>query len=149
MYLIRDGVADDLNFILDSWVKSYGPSPYARAMGRVGSPKELFYVRAEARARALIQVCPVKLACDASDPDVIIGWACGAPPFLHYVFVKTHFRHNGIAKHLLSSLGFKENEVCLVGCQTDMSMKIKFPEKWTWDPMAAADSLTGIVVNYA
>jgi hypothetical protein len=143
MYTIRNGKAEDLHLVLDSWVKTYAQSPYARAMGRVGSKKTLFFQRTEARVRALLQACPVKVACDEVDEDVVIGWACGNPPYLHYVFVKSDFRKKGIAKDLVRSLGFEESELCLVGSQTDLSKNLKLPEKWSWDPMAPVDTVLG------
>jgi GNAT superfamily N-acetyltransferase len=46
----------------------------------------------------------VALATLDGEPDVFLGWACGAAGVLHYVYVKHAFRENGIARDLVEAV---------------------------------------------
>lgn len=102
---VRDGRESDLGFITNSWRESlYIGAPavqqsdrehYKREMGRVFSK--------------LLPTATVRVACDPSDEDTLLGFAVATGPELHYVYVrggdeKVSMRKLGVARKLIESL---------------------------------------------
>lgn len=101
---IRRATEADVGIIVASWQQGcYGSEFWGDKAVRLGDFK-----RGHRRviARCLLDACIV--ACDEIDPRVVIGWACGAPGVLHYVYVKRKFRGDGIARALLDAIGAGE-----------------------------------------
>lgn len=93
-HAIRLGRPSDLPFVTDTWVKK------GREKGeRISS--------ATARVRAILahhDTC-LRVATLTDDDDAILGWAVigfdKSPHTLHYVYVRSTARHQGIARSLL------------------------------------------------
>lgn len=84
------------SFIISTWVRSYGHvranisrSQYAALHGRLVEK-----LLSAARARVVV-------ACSENAPDALHGWACGAAPSLHYVYVPPELRRSGLARALV------------------------------------------------
>lgn len=99
--VLRNPSGDDLNFILDSWLRS------ARGVGdNAHMNNAVYYGEAGYGFR---DECVKKLkggfvtvACNPSDQDQIIGWMAWGPGVLHYIYVKQPFRQMGIATKLVT-----------------------------------------------
>ncbi len=100
--VIRPARHTDLNFVYASMLRGlyYGNTFFAQI------DKKVFFPAYQAVLDRLLQknnTCVV-VACLASDPDCLLGFAVGEPTqrVLHYVFVKERWRRQGIAKKLLT-----------------------------------------------
>lgn len=97
---VRDAAEDDWSFVLDSWLKSYANSPHATNRG------SRYYAEQEATARWCIGRGQLLIACDESERDVILGWACGRrePAVVDYLYTKSKARRLGVASMLVRAL---------------------------------------------
>ncbi len=106
LYRYRLAGADDLPFIMRSWLESYGRgSPHT-----VLIPKPMFFAGHRKVVEALLRdpSCQTWVACDAEDPSILLGFISGEPPtHAHYVYVKRAFRRQGIARGLADALGLR------------------------------------------
>lgn len=95
---IRDAIAPDLGFIIDTWLKSYWDAPAVRGMTR-----DDYYAVFKPRVREILARpnVTVRVMCPDGDDDTVIGWAALEDVCLHYVFVRREFRHNGFARQLV------------------------------------------------
>lgn len=96
-------------FIIHSWLKSYEK----KAVYDGYKPKSYYQVYHPFIGQ-LMKENRVALASLMQDADCFVGWACGTeerlvppvsvnirPPLLNYVYVKSPYRRNGIAKDLV------------------------------------------------
>ena len=105
-YRLRDLEPEDLNFVLNAWLKSYA---------RFCNIRPRYFEIYEASIKRLLSTgCRCLVACSARDPNLIFGFAVADLRFhlLHYVFVKQALRRNGIATTLVDSF-FPEG---IIGC---------------------------------
>lgn len=107
---IRDAVADDLNFILSSWLKSYRQSSqFARYI-----PSRLYFEWHQKVIKRILErrTTKVRVAYTPGSPEVILGYFVaedqGDVSVAHYLYVKKAFRRFGIAKELFSNFGYME-----------------------------------------
>ncbi len=98
--LIRDAVADDLNFIYATWLRGlYYASAFYSAI-----EKDVFFKEYESVIKRILakEGVVVKVSCLKEAPDVVLGYAIFEPQrALHYVFVKQVWRRQGLAKELV------------------------------------------------
>lgn len=91
----------DVNFILNSWLKSYQPS---------APPARDYWASQQALIAKLAEHAKVILVCDAENPSFIIGYICGETVQsefrVHYIYVKNSYRRQGVARSLLVALGW-------------------------------------------
>lgn len=99
---VRPAGPADLSFIFSGWLRSYHESEVARHV-----PNDVYFSSGghHGIVRRLLDEVGAVVACSASDPTELYGFACGAPGVLHYVYVKAAFRRLGVAKLLLGALG--------------------------------------------
>lgn len=124
--LVRPVIEADLGFILNSWLKSYRDSAWAKAM-----PAGVYYAHHEVVAKLLLlrasQAERAFVICDESDPEHLFGWivanenAGGA--VLHFVYVKSTYRGKGLARRLLSAAGITHDSKALFSHWTYASEK--------------------------
>lgn len=99
LYDIRDATAEDSNFILATFLRGlyYGDSWFSLI------PKDIFMVHYKAVAEALINKATIKVACLKEDPNVILGYSVMSADYqtVHWCYVKSAWRHKGIARSLL------------------------------------------------
>lgn len=100
-YDIRDYVEGDKNFIMATFMRGiyYGDSWFSLI------PKDIFMGNYKAVGEALI-ASPrniIKVACLKDDADIILGYSILSKDFttLHFVFVKSAWRNQGIGKSLI------------------------------------------------
>jgi hypothetical protein len=70
-----------------------------------------------------------KVACLASDNDVIVGYALLEPQVLHWVYVKDAWRKRGVARQLLAS-----ESVAAVTHITKVGNEIRKRKNWVYNP---------------
>ena len=101
---IRDFRSDDVSFVFDTWLRSYGqnrPNPWQR----------LDFHRFMKGHRAIIDSLlarpstRLRVACANDAEHVILGWACSEPGVLHYMYVKRKFRQKGVASAMVEDAG--------------------------------------------
>lgn len=107
---IRDAVADDLNFILSSWLKSYRQSSqFAKHI-----PSRLYFEWHQKVIKRILerQTTRVRVAYTPEAPEVILGYFVAEEQgdiwVAHYLYVKKAFRRFGIAKELFNNVGYME-----------------------------------------
>lgn len=82
-------------FILNSWLKSYRWSD---------KDNPDYYRNLAPEIKRLIKTNRVMVATLAEEPDCFVGWACGTKGRLHYVYVKSAFRRDGVARELIEKI---------------------------------------------
>lgn len=91
----------DVNFVLDSWLRSYRESPWAGC-----TPNNVFFqVYHEAIEGLLARGAKVEVACAKHDPDKILGWICSEAvkggSCVHFTYIKDPYRRMGLATELI------------------------------------------------
>ena len=101
LYEIRDYKPEDKAFIMATFLRGlyYGDSWFSLV------PKDIFMANYKLIAEALLSKHQVKVACLCEDKDVILGYSILSKDFstIHFIFVKTLFRKQGIGRALLPS----------------------------------------------
>lgn len=108
---IRDAVAADRNYILNTWIKSY----YSTQTGYKEDYKT-FAVNHQRQIERLFNEGKliVQVACPHDDDESILGFiAFGTDYTLHYLAVKETFKRLGVAKKLAKSC-FKDRSEIVV-----------------------------------
>ena len=79
-----------------------------------GMPDRLFYNEFQKIMLALVQKQQARVICDASEPDVIMGFVVGqwypdADTFVaHFAYVRPAFRRLGMLRAALADMGYRE-----------------------------------------
>ena len=104
--VVRDVVKDDWAFILASWKKSARESdPWV--------PSYRYFDFAEAEISTYRnRGARFRVASDPEDSNFIWGWACSEAGVLHYVYVRTSSREQGVAGQLVADAGLKQPVTC-------------------------------------
>lgn len=102
--LFRPVKAPDLNFVFDSWMKSWRVSKWSGTI-----PNHLYYETQRTLIEGLIaRGAKIVIAYPEGREEVILGWACGeekaGETVLHYLYVKDPFLGLGIPERLVSQL---------------------------------------------
>lgn len=102
--LTRPAKAQDLNFVFDSWMKSWRVSKWSGTI-----PNHLYYETQRTLIEDLIaRGAKIVIAYPEGYDETILGWACGeekaGKAVLHYVYVKDPFLGLGIPTRLVSIL---------------------------------------------
>jgi GNAT superfamily N-acetyltransferase len=93
-------IASVEGFVLKSWLANYEP----RGMLAHECTRKTYYATHHPAFARLLRSSVVAVAVVADDPDVFLGWACGAPGLLHYVYVKSACRGSGVAGELVRAV---------------------------------------------
>ena len=103
--LLRPAKPIDRGYILEHWVRAHSHTAEAFHAGPNYMPGKW------AEVETIFDRSQCLVACAASDPAVVLGFAVvepgadlDAPPIVHYVYVRETNRRDGIAKQLLSPL---------------------------------------------
>lgn len=102
--LTRPAKPGDMNFVYDSWMKSWRVSKWAGVI-----PNHLYYACQRNLIEDLIaRGAEIVVACPDSQPDVILGWACGevkdGATVLHYSYTKDPYLGLGIESTVIGAL---------------------------------------------
>lgn len=134
---IRPARKEDINFIFDSWLKSWRKSRYAGVI-----PNHLYYATYRATIESLVaRGAELKVACHPSNEDHILGWSCTEVTsdgfsVVHYLYVKDCFFNLGVESELLDNLpGEKPGFYTFNYKQVKESLEAKWPNsRFTWAP---------------
>lgn len=100
---IRPAREGDMAFVVDAWKRSFEGAPAVR-----GADREHYRVEMTCAIRRLCSRAEVRIACDPTDEDTIVGFAAftrtGETAELHYIYVKKDFRGSGHARELLQGV---------------------------------------------
>ncbi len=86
-FKIRTLRSSDRALVVDSWKKSYEGSPAVRACDR-----EHYRIEMARLINRILDKATVRIACDPSDEDTIVGWVAYTGRELHWAYVKEAFR---------------------------------------------------------
>lgn len=101
----------DLHFVYRSWVNSYRDSEWAGCL-----PQHLSYpVYSAAITQLLKRGMRITMAVNPDDRDQILGFIAFEPGLLHYVFVKSIFRRQGVATSLMACANFDRSAGPVLG----------------------------------
>lgn len=99
---VEDARESDLDFVKDSWRRSYRNSP--RTVKWDDEPYAIFIAELMER---LIAKSRVRVARPVDMPDVVIGWVCAEQMrdrfCVHYAVTKEMFRRQGVMTEILTS----------------------------------------------
>jgi hypothetical protein len=97
---IRHMRESEHSLVLDSWLKQYSYSSFARRCGAK------YWERQEAIAKWCMRRGAVLVATHEETPDVALGWICGQrePQVIDFVYVKHVARRLGVASGLVLGL---------------------------------------------
>lgn len=103
--LIRDSEPGDMNFIWDSWLRSWRKSPWAGTI-----PNNLYFQVTRSGIEQLVgRGAQFKVACTRTDLDQLLGWICyevlkSGECVVHYAYTKDPY------------LGYRINDELLAEC---------------------------------
>lgn len=106
MIKTRTARKEDVNFIFDSWLKSWRKSKYAGVI-----PNNLYYSTYRSTIENLVaRGAELTVACPENNDDHILGWICHEKTsdsfaVIHYLYVKDPFMKQGIDGLLLDCVG--------------------------------------------
>lgn len=90
----------DTAIIYDTWPKG---AWYAKATP-VQTDRDLWFDSFYAYMQSILERATVVIACLSTDPDFIVGYAVMDGDNLEWIYVKSMFRQQGVAKFLLKNL---------------------------------------------
>jgi ribosomal protein S18 acetylase RimI-like enzyme len=126
-WLIRDALPSDLAYVKNTWVKSFGDSPWGQSLNRA------VYREGHSRlVEALTERCAIAIACDTEDTDVVFGWLAYEGGVVHFCYVREAMRRQGIARSLLG------DKADVAQQYTHPAGRVRVPPKWVWNPYALA-----------
>ena len=100
-HFVRPMTEGDLNFIRNSWLKSYALSNFRRYM-----TPQVYYSEHSDLVNDLLPKASTLLACDPEDETHIYAYICfelcGDVLVIHYCYVKELYRKLGLASKLIS-----------------------------------------------
>lgn len=102
---IRNALPTDAAFVFSTWQKSYrnGSGFIRRVSGKIYYDAQREVIEALMRRPSTT----VAIACNRAEADQIYGWICAEKHnnavVVHYVYVKSMFRGQGIGKALLKA----------------------------------------------
>lgn len=118
----------DRGFILKSWLKNHRKN-------MAGIPDEEYFNGQTYLIFALASKSKVIIACDADAPEFILGFICGRmaknldDAVIDFVYVKETYRHNGIARDLVSHIGYRGlgKVICTHWSRTLIAIANRYP----------------------
>lgn len=121
--LTRTANEQDVNFIFNSWLKSYQSSVSAKLL----SPTIYFQFHHKV-IEQLLQRCAVVVACQQQDPTQVYGYlvyeVVDDVPVIHYAYVKHAFRQMGIYSLLLAATTLSSRNQAFYTHETHTALKL-------------------------
>lgn len=118
---VRQAKPDDFAFIIDAWRRSYEGAPAVR-----NADREHYRIEMTRAIRRLCDRAEVRVACDPSDEDTIVGFVAFTGDELHYAYTKQDFRGMGVSKQLLQGVP--------ITAYTFVSNNARPPKGWAYKP---------------
>lgn len=99
MITVRPATADDLDFIIHSFLMGFWGSPSVRGMNR---DEYFVMMRPRFKSALLHPSVLVQVACAEDDPSTLVGWAATASDTLIWAYVRKPMRGMGVCRAMLS-----------------------------------------------
>lgn len=116
---------EDRNYVLSSWLRSYGEGPEFRHLAR-----GVYFALYEPVVQRLVERSTVAIVWTPELADTVLGWlAVEGDNVVHYFLTKPRFRRFGIARWMTAELA-------------------TLPAVFTHQPTAAASRLVGSAWTY-
>lgn len=119
---IRKATEADVNFIFNSWLKSYRDSALARSI-----TDTIYFNEHHKVIEDILKTCEVLVACNNSNPGEIYGYCVFEQVdgffVTHFAYVKHTFRNLGIAGSLFKEAGADFTKASLLSHCTKNSEK--------------------------
>ncbi len=125
MVTIRNANAGDKSFIYATWLRGL----YHGSLYWACTNAKQFYPEMSKRIETVLYRAVIKVATDNNDPDLILGYAVIQDDTLHWCYVKTEGRLQGVARLLL-----KDTNIRYVSCLTSVGDSIRRKNKWEFYP---------------
>lgn len=123
--IVRDLEATDINFILNSFLRSLRGYPSLK-----DTPNELYYPHQKKVIEHFIRNRLILVLCNSELPDQIFGYVIGDPnKETNFVYVKYPYRKLGFGKRLLETLHsdmYKKTLVASYTCRSWPEVSAKF-----------------------
>lgn len=156
----RDMEEGDRRFIMSSWLRGFHQAgDWPRRLGTERCPHGIpcgccrfthrrFFDEHGPVVEQLLARSKVVVACNPTRPDQVIGYVVAEPGVLHWVFVKTPFRHDPDAEHhpgigwaLMDQAGFYFGGPAGIRCSHWTKQASRIASRWglTYDPFLLED----------
>lgn len=109
---IRDANETDWGFMRKAWRETFQYGSLAVD----GADKAHYFDEMTRLFAVIVPYASARIACDASDDDNRVGFACWTDEVLHYVYVMKDFRGHGIVPALLENLPIKAYSFTTLQC---------------------------------
>lgn len=98
MITVRYATADDLDFIVHSFLMGFWGSPAVRGMER-----DDYFTMARPRLKATLAnpSVHVRVACAEDDPSTLVGWSAHVADTLIWAYVRKPMRQMGVCRAML------------------------------------------------
>jgi len=110
-YKLRAPKEADINFIFNSWLKSYRNSDFAKSQCNA-----VYFENHKQIVTTLINKSLIVVACSPDDVNHVFGYVVyqflpGNNLLVHYAYVKHTYRRMGIAKDFISKIRKSDNPI--------------------------------------
>lgn len=135
LWHLRAPETEDLNFIRNSWLKSYRDNPAVTCVSTT-----VYYQRMHAILDNLIAHPDTRcvIACDPGMPGQIFGYGVGevqgSDLYIHWVYTKHPFRNFGLGKALEAELKKQPHAQVKYSTRTKITDKLNISRNYTYDP---------------
>jgi ribosomal protein S18 acetylase RimI-like enzyme len=112
MRIIRPATAEDIPFIMATWLRSqYYGSPWFREI-----PPEVYFAEYRAVVERYLSNSITMVSCLATDPDIVLGYSVYSPlGVLRWIYVKKAWRRQGVAKSLFRETTTEVSSMSRIG----------------------------------
>jgi GNAT superfamily N-acetyltransferase len=100
---IRDADESDWNYMRKAWRETFQYGSLAVD----GADKSHYFDEMTRLFAAIVPTASARIACDPTDDDVRVGFACWTGDVLHYIYVQRDFRGHALAPAMLEGLPIK------------------------------------------
>ena len=130
---IRPAQAEDVNFIFNSWLKSFRNGLICKDVENT-----IYFNEHHKLIEKLVKRGTTRVACVADDPANIVGWACyekiaGILAF-HFAYTKHIYRGLGVLRQIMLELNQNHNLASLYTHQTSLGKKLSHKYNMIYHP---------------
>ena len=117
--------SNDINFILNSFLRSMRPYPAFQFV-----PNEIYYTEQKKVLEGYMRANRPLILCSSEFPDQIFGYIIGVPnDTTHFVYIKYTYRQFGFAKRLMEEFHpdlYNKTIACTYTCRNWQAVSTKF-----------------------
>lgn len=120
---MRPSLPEDVGYFISNWERESRPL-YSDVRWAIYSDALAYHVN------QLLLVSKAVVAHPPDQPSIIYAFAVGLPPVIHYVYTSPDWRRTGLARRLVSHLGFGPKDIILTSTPlTPVARTIKYQSK--------------------